>query len=1005
VGDVVVRGGASLIDRGAEIGRDLSAKGAESIEIGSGGGQRPTIGRDLTIVDTGAAVSDDRQNFICDAVVGRDFAVEGSVADAASWVIGDTTSTCTVGGNTIGGDILVALNANATDVADNQVDGGLTIHKNLAQAVVSANHAGADAMCAGNTPDVVGVDNTAVGDNRCPTAPAGRLVVSIAGLPSSAAAAVSVTGPYGYARTLTESANFEQLIAGTYDVAASSTEALGNRYVATVSATPVHLGAGETESIQVAYAIAIKPDAGITVTGPESQPIKLIIPADAFPGGATLQIADVASPDPNASTGAVGPAFSLDGSTEPSVPVEFDVPYSPAVDGSSEGVQLGWWSDDTDSWRTVPTTYDAARGVLVAYINHFSIWSWLKKQVTGLNTDIPTCAGPAPSWATINDTASGQYGIAASCAGQTLAGDLQVRVQSSHSGSSYVIFQEDPSEVTLAGREVTLSQVAGGWYALVPDGVTLEADFAEPVTRFAARLPLYGYAGEDGVSYIYDVLNHTIGLAGIPLDATSIQTFLASTFAACNPQIISAIADHTLAQVEAVVGCFVNSALEAGFDSAVQIAMTSVFQGAFEDKMAEASFWLNVAKAGRDFAEAVYAAGRATPVIDATLVSSVVPPSLTVTETSFTPGTTIHVSGSNFGPQEAVALSLDGVTLGAAQTDENGNFENALLMIPTTETDGLHTLSVSGQTTGLTAEASLDVLASGSGGGSSGNSWSPSSTITVTNEGDVGARLCGGSTIDNVILPSGACATQTSYGIVWGGDQLELNGSGSFVPLSPLILPVPNSPLAFTFSTKPWGVYLFYYPDLAAGLTPRYDGSGNLYRYDITQPSSGEIKDAADQPVDIFTDGMTITGNSRWLVADSPFVSKVIVNLQTFDVFKFGLPTDYSLGLAPNYRFAASDDGRYVAEDAAFGNLGLDVEDLSNCTSPPPGQIFNNYAVTGNQCQTLDLTNAVRAALPTVKTIVPQEFSSDGSSFVVRATYQDASGILHTAKLVISSST
>jgi len=106
------------------------------------------------------------------------------------------------------------------------------------------------------------------------------LTVTVAGLPSGAAAAISVSGPGGYARTITASETLSGLAAGTYTIAAAGVTHLGTQYLATPATQTVSLGAGDLRPVTVSYtanlgslAIAITglpagTTAPVSVTGP-----------------------------------------------------------------------------------------------------------------------------------------------------------------------------------------------------------------------------------------------------------------------------------------------------------------------------------------------------------------------------------------------------------------------------------------------------------------------------------------------------------------------------------------------------------------------------------------------------------------------------------------------------------------------------------------------------------------------------------------------------------------
>jgi hypothetical protein len=92
------------------------------------------------------------------------------------------------------------------------------------------------------------------------------LTVTVSGLPAGVSAAVSVSGPGGYSRTLTGSETLTGLSAGSYTIAAAGVTHLGTQYVVTPAAQAVSLGAGEVRSASVSYT-ANQGALAITITG------------------------------------------------------------------------------------------------------------------------------------------------------------------------------------------------------------------------------------------------------------------------------------------------------------------------------------------------------------------------------------------------------------------------------------------------------------------------------------------------------------------------------------------------------------------------------------------------------------------------------------------------------------------------------------------------------------------------------------------------------------------
>src|SRR5579863_674869 len=74
---------------------------------------------------------------------------------------------------------------------------------------------------------------------------------------------------------------------------------------------------------------------------------------------------------------------------------------------------------------------------------------------------------------------------------------------------------------------------------------------------------------------------------------------------------------------------------------------------------------------------------------------------------SGSPNTSTAVSGKNFGAREAIAIVFDTTQLGTTTTDSTGAFPPTNITIPKTALPGNHTITATGQTTHLVAQATF----------------------------------------------------------------------------------------------------------------------------------------------------------------------------------------------------------------------------------------------------------------------------------------------------------
>jgi hypothetical protein len=173
-GDVIVNSAATLIDKGAAVGGNVTGSSPKGIGIGGSG----SIGGDVAlsgVSGTGPGTVTAGSNYICATSIKGNLTVQTSTSKAGPWIIGDLDEGCSSGGNQVGGDVYVANNNNRVDVANNEqgtfpytvgITGNLTVQGNAASLVVESNFVAGDATCqAGTTKDADGTPNTVDGNN------------------------------------------------------------------------------------------------------------------------------------------------------------------------------------------------------------------------------------------------------------------------------------------------------------------------------------------------------------------------------------------------------------------------------------------------------------------------------------------------------------------------------------------------------------------------------------------------------------------------------------------------------------------------------------------------------------------------------------------------------------------------------------------------------------------------------------------------------------------------
>lgn len=96
------------------------------------------------------------------------------------------------------------------------------------------------------------------GPTNPPTVANGSLAITVAGLPTGVAGAVTVTGPNSYSQTATATTTLS-VVPGSYTVAAAQVTSNNVRYNATISGSPATVTSNQTSTVTVTYAVSANP--------------------------------------------------------------------------------------------------------------------------------------------------------------------------------------------------------------------------------------------------------------------------------------------------------------------------------------------------------------------------------------------------------------------------------------------------------------------------------------------------------------------------------------------------------------------------------------------------------------------------------------------------------------------------------------------------------------------------------------------------------------------------
>jgi hypothetical protein len=159
---VTVQPGASLIDQGATVGKDIKATNPAGIQIGAA--KQSVIGHDVKINGLSGSIMG-ADNYVCNAKIGHDLHAEHSAVTASTLVVGDPPD-CNVG-DIVAHDIHVQENADKVDVSDSSAGHDIHVQNNSGGVNVSGTSSMHDLHVQNNSGGVVVSNNTAGHNAKC----------------------------------------------------------------------------------------------------------------------------------------------------------------------------------------------------------------------------------------------------------------------------------------------------------------------------------------------------------------------------------------------------------------------------------------------------------------------------------------------------------------------------------------------------------------------------------------------------------------------------------------------------------------------------------------------------------------------------------------------------------------------------------------------------------------------------------------------------------------------
>ncbi len=180
------------------------------------------------------------------------------------------------------------------------------------------------------------------------------------------------------------------------------------------------------------------------------------------------------------------------------------------------------------------------------------------------------------------------------------------------------------------------------------------------------------------------------------------------------------------------------------------------------------------------------------------------------------------------------------------------------------------------------------------------------------------------------------CATNTSFGAtngrllklngtnIAGSLKLPINSSGTIVGTLQGQTAILLDPSALYGSD----VSLVYKAREKIKTSVNVDGSVS---HSLRDELPVYLKNKYGQPLSVGFETYSFSENGRWMLADSPYVGHVRIDLENGNVFTFGAPMPYGNGVDPQVTTAISADGRYALVNSVSRNYGR-LYDLSDCS-------------------------------------------------------------------------
>ena len=399
-------------------------------------------------------------------------------------------------------------------------------------------------------------------------AQAGRVAITVAGLPTSTAAALTLTGPAGITRTVTTSTTLDSLPVGSYTLRASTVTTSTDRYAPTPPSQSLTVATGAMTAATVTYA-SIPTAVEVTVTGLPAgadAAITLTPPiGDAIPVTATRRVAPATpgrwrlaanpvttptaryTPSPTARDTTVSPGDTL------RLPVTYALAtgsLAVTITGLPVGVSgavtvtgPSAFSETVSASRTLtllsPATYTVVASAVVS--------GGITYTPTPASQSAIVAASLTAATATVTYVAQNQGTLAVTITGLPAATSATVTVTGPNSFSRTLTASTTLTALTLGSYTVTAATVTSGSSSYAPTPATQTVTVAAPPSAASAAVT-YALQGGGGSSGAFDIDLRIVGSV-----STAVSTAFSSAVARWKQVITGHL--HTAALNAAAGSC------------------------------------------------------------------------------------------------------------------------------------------------------------------------------------------------------------------------------------------------------------------------------------------------------------------------------------------------------------------------------------------------------------------------------------------------------------------